>query len=271
MDCISIENLTFGYDSRVIFDGLSVNFPQGGFCSILGPNGSGKTTLLKCAVGLLQPSGGTIMLDGKPMSGFKKMEMARRISYVPQYQDIVFDITVFDYVMLGRNPYQTPWEMQRAGDKEIVEEMLERCKVWKYRDSLLQALSGGERQRVMIARAMAQQTGIMLLDEPLSNLDVAHKFEIMDILQHLNEERRTSILIILHDLPIAKAYSKQVLLLKEGKLLQFGCTDAVLTEKNIRECFDLTDRYAVSGEGFISKKNSNGAYVTQGVCDTFQR
>ena len=256
MDCINIANLTFAYDNRTIFNDLSVSFPQGGFCSILGPNGSGKTTLLKCIVGLLQPSGGTIMLEGKPMSEYKMMDLARKIAYVPQYQDIVFDISVFDYVMLGRNPYQTPWEMQRAEDKEIVEAMLQKCNVWHYRDTLIQSLSGGERQRVMIARAMSQQTGIMLLDEPLSNIDVTHKFEIMDILQELNEERKVTVLIILHDLPIAKAYSKQVLLLKEGKMLHFGDKNAVLTEENIRSCFDLTERYAVSEEGFITTVRS---------------
>ena len=254
MDCINIANLTFAYDNRTIFNDLSVSFPQGGFCSILGPNGSGKTTLLKCIVGLLQPSGGTIMLEGKPMSEYKMMDMARKIAYVPQYQDIVFDISVFDYVMLGRNPYQTPWEMQRTEDKEIVEAMLQKCNVWHYRDTLIQSLSGGERQRVMIARAMAQQTGIMLLDEPLSNIDVTHKFEIMDILQELNEERNVTVLIILHDLPIATAYSKEILLLKEGKMLHFGNKNAVLTEENIRSCFDLTERYAVSEEGFITKR-----------------
>ena len=254
MDCISINNLTFAYDNRVIFNDLSVSFPQGGFCSILGPNGSGKTTLLKCIVGLLQPSGGTIILDGKPMAEYKKMDLARKIAYVPQYQDIVFDISVFDYVMLGRNPYQTPWEMQRTEDKEIVEEMLQKCNVWHYRDTLLQSLSGGERQRVMIARAMAQQTGILLLDEPLSNIDVTHKFEIMDILQQLNEEQQVTVLIILHDLPIAKAYSKEVLLLKSGNALQFGDRNAVLTEENIRSCFNLSERYDISEEGFITKK-----------------
>lgn len=254
MDSINIQNLHFGYDNRVIFNDLSVSFPQGGFCSILGPNGSGKTTLLKCVAGLLKPDSGTIQLNGKPMSEYKMTEMARTLAYVPQYQDIVFDISVFDYVMLGRNPYQTPWEMQRPEDKEVVEDMLQRCKVWKYRDNLLQALSGGERQRVMIARAMAQQTGIMLLDEPLSNIDVTHKFEIMDILQQLNEEQGVSILIILHDLPIAKSYSKQILLLKEGNVLQYGDRNAVLTEGYIRNCFDLSDVYLISEEGFITKK-----------------
>ena len=254
MDSINIQNLHFGYDNRVIFSSLSVSFPQGGFCSILGPNGSGKTTLLKCVAGLLKSDSGTIQLKGKPMSEYKMTEMARTLAYVPQYQDIVFDISVFDYVMLGRNPYQTPWEIQRPEDKEIVEDMLQRCKVWKYRDNLLQALSGGERQRVMIARAMAQQTGIMLLDEPLSNIDVTHKFEIMDILQQLNEEQGVSILIILHDLPIAKSYSKQILLLKEGKMLQYGSKNEVLTEDNIRKCFDLSDVYAISEEGFITKR-----------------
>lgn len=254
MDSINIQNLHFGYDNRVIFNDLSVSFPQGGFCSILGPNGSGKTTLLKCVAGLLKPDSGTIQLNGKPMSEYKMTEIARTLAYVPQYQDIVFDISVFDYVMLGRNPYQTPWEMQRPEDKEVVEDMLQGCKVWKYRDNLLQALSGGERQRVMIARAMAQQTGIMLLDEPLSNIDVTHKFEIMDILQQLNEEQGVSILIILHDLPIAKSYSKQILLLKEGNVLQYGDRNAVLTEGNIRNCFDLSDVYLISEEGFITKK-----------------
>ena len=115
-------------------------------------------------------------------------------------------------------------------------------------------MSGGERQRVMIARAMAQQTGIMLLDEPLSNIDVTHKFEIMDILQELNESQNVTVLIILHDLPIAKAYSKQVLLLKEGKMLHFGDKNAVLTEENIRKCFDLSEQYDISEEGFITKK-----------------
>lgn len=255
MDCIAVDNLTFAYDKRVIFNDLSVAFPQGGFCSILGPNGSGKTTLLKCVVGLLQPESGTITLNGKPLPAYKKTELAREIAYVPQYQDIVFDITVFDYVMLGRNPYQTPWEMQRPEDRDVVEEMLQRCKVWQYRDNLMQALSGGERQRVMVARAMAQQTGIMLLDEPLANIDVTHKFEIMDILQELNETQQVTVLIILHDLSIAKSYSKQVLLLKNGNLLQYGDGNAVLTEQNIRNCFDLTDRYAVSEEGFITKKH----------------
>ena len=254
MDCINIQNLHFGYDSRVIFNDLSVTFPQGGFCSILGPNGSGKTTLLKCVTGLLKPDSGTITLNGKPLADYKMMDLARTIAYVPQYQDIVFDISVFDYVLLGRNPYQTPWEMQRPEDKEVVEEALNKCNVWDYRDRLLQALSGGERQRVMVARAMAQQTGIMLLDEPLANIDITHKFGITDILQELNEEQGVSILIILHDLPIAKAYSKQILLLKEGNVLQYGDRNAVLTEENIRNCFDLTERYAVSEEGFITKR-----------------
>jgi iron complex transport system ATP-binding protein len=202
----------------------------------------------------LKPDSGMITLNGKPLADYKMMDLARTIAYVPQYQDIVFDISVFDYVLLGRNPYQTPWEMQRPEDKEVVEEALNKCNVWGYRDRLLQALSGGERQRVMVARAMAQQTGIMLLDEPLANIDVTHKFGIMDILQELNEEQGVSILIILHDLPIAKAYSKQILLLKEGNVLQYGDRNAVLAEGNIRGCFDLSDVYLISEEGFITKK-----------------
>ena len=253
MDSIKVENLRFAYDRKPILNDLSLKFPRGGFCSILGPNGSGKTTLLKCVAGLLKPDSGTVTLNGRLLSLYKMMELAREISYVPQYQDIVFEISVFDYVMLGRNPYQTPWETGRPEDRDVVEEMLHKCNVWHHRDRLLQELSGGERQRVTIARAMAQQTGVMLLDEPLSNLDVTHKFEIMDILRQLNEERGTTILIILHDLPIAKAYSKEVLLLKGGGVLCYGDKDAALTEENIRSGFDLSERYAVSEDGFITK------------------
>ena len=107
----------------------------------------------------------------------------------------------------------------------------------------------------MIARAMAQQTGVMLLDEPLSNIDVTHKFEIMDILRQMNEERKVTVLIILHDLPIAKAYSKQVLLLKGGDVLHYGDKNAALSEQNIRNCFDLSEQYDISEEGFITKKH----------------
>lgn len=254
MGTVKVDDLCFGYDKRSVFNGLSVEFHKGDFCTIMGLNGSGKTTLLKCITGLLKPSSGTVMIDGKDIGAYSVREKAKHIAYVSQYQELVFEISVRDYVMMGRNPYQRPWSMAEESDTEVVEEAMRRCNVSQFQDTMMQSLSGGERQRAMIARAIAQQTDILILDEPLSNIDITHKFEIMDILEELNRGRGVTILIVLHDLPIAVQYSKQILLLKNGKMEQFGDKNAVLTEENIRKCFGLDKRYKISKEGFVVKE-----------------
>lgn len=254
MNAISVKNISFCYDSKPIFKDLSLEIRKGSFYSILGPNGSGKTTLLKSIAGLLKPTSGQIVVNGREIDSYSVVERARNISYVPQYQHIVFDVSVHDYVMMGRNPYQKTWEMQGPGDEEIVESVMESCNVSKFRDKSIQSLSGGERQRVMIARAIAQRTPVMLLDEPLSNLDVAHKFEIMDILSELNSRDGVTVIIILHDMSIAKGYSTEALLLKGGKVLCCGKESDVLSCGNIRDCFDLSDSFSISDNGFIFKR-----------------
>ena len=254
MSHVKLEHVTFGYGKDALFRDLSVQVTEGEFCAVVGPNGSGKTTLLKCVAGLLVPDAGNVFVNGRNVREYSTRELATQVAYVPQRQDLIFDLPVYDMVMMGRNPYQRHWQLANAQDDAIVEEMLAQCNLTHLRDRMVSELSGGELQRTLIARAMAQQTPIMLLDEPLSNLDVAHKFEIMEILQRLNREHNILVMIIVHDFPIALQYATHALLMKSGSVLQHDAVKAVLSPDNIRECFDLSERYVISGEGFVTKK-----------------
>lgn len=253
MNRIEIDHITFGYDESPLFQNLSAEIADGEFCALMGPNGSGKTTLLKCICGLLSFSSGDIRVNGKSIRDYETVELAKLISYVPQRQDNVFDITVYDLVMMGLYPYQKKWQLPTMEDDAVVCEMLKRCNLTHLRSRLLRELSGGELQRSLIARAMAQQTPIMLLDEPLSNLDVSHRYEIMDILAGLNRQG-VMVVIIMHDFPIAIEYATHALLVKDGVVLQHDVRDAVLTPENIRNCFNLGDGFEILANGHISKR-----------------
>lgn len=253
MNRIEIDNITFGYDKSPLFRNLSAEITDGEFCALMGPNGSGKTTLLKCICGLLSFSSGDIRVNGKSIRDYETVELAKLISYVPQRQDNVFDISVYDLVMMGLYPYQKKWQLPTVEDDAVVCEMLEKCNLTHLRHRLLRELSGGELQRSLIARAMAQQTPIMLLDEPLSNLDVAHRYEIMDILAGLNRQG-VMVVIIMHDFPIAIEYATHALLVKDGAVLQHDVKDAVLTPENIRNCFNLGEGFEILANGHISKR-----------------
>ncbi len=251
---IEIEHLSFAYTNQPIFQDLTLEFLGEEFCAIVGPNGSGKSTLLKCIGRMLETTAGNIYVQGRSLHSYEPRELAKLISYVPQHQENIFDISVYDLVMMGLYPYQKKWQAASANDDRVVRIMLERCHLTSLQGRLLRELSGGEMQRALIARAMAQQTPIMLLDEPLSNLDVAHRYEIMDILCTLNQQG-VMILIILHDFPIAIEYATHALLLQHGQVIQHGPIREVLSPEHIRHCFKLSDDFIITNEGYISKKN----------------
>ncbi len=252
---IAIENLHFGYSRLPLFQGVSAEFHDSEFCAIMGPNGSGKTTLLKCIGRMMPFQSGEIRVNGKSLRQYEHTELAKLISYVPQRQDNVFDVSVYDLVMMGLYPYQKKWQAASEQDGRIVGTMLERCNLTPLKDRLISELSGGEMQRALIARAMAQQTPIMLLDEPLSNLDVAHRYEIMDILHDLNRQG-VMILIILHDFSIALEYATHALLMQKGTIVQHDVIKTVLSPENLRNGFHLSDQFLITEEGYISKKHS---------------
>jgi len=254
MSQIELQHITFGYGKDPLFRDLNVRIADGEFCAIIGPNGSGKTTLLKCIAGLLAVSEGRVEVNGRALKEYSTRALATQVAYVPQRQELVFDISVFDMVMMGRNPYQRQWQLANPHDDAIVEEMLGKCHLSHLRDRSISELSGGELQRTLIARAMAQQTPIMLLDEPLSNLDIAHKFEIMDILQRLNRDQNVLVVIILHDFPIALEYATHALLMQSGSILQHDEVKAVLSPENIQTCFQLGPEFQITAQGHINKR-----------------
>ena len=249
---ISVKNLTFSYDKKPVLDGLSFDVSAGDFCAVIGPNGSGKSTLLKALTGLLPGDVRTaVSVYGQPLSDYTPMALAKKVAYVSQRMDIVFDFPVYDTVMMGRHPHQSRWETGTPHDREVVEEMLRRTGLLHLKDRMLTQLSGGEVQRVMIARAMAQQTPVLLLDEPLSNLDVSHKFEVMNLLRTLNREQNVTVLIVVHDFVFAKQFATTTMLLKDGTIQSFGKTGEVITLDQIRTAFDLSDRYRLDERGNV--------------------
>ena len=250
---IDISNLHFSYIDKNVLKDISLHIQEGDFCAIMGLNGSGKSTLLKLIARLLTASSGKIMLNHRNISEYTHKTLARQIAFVPQREEIVFDFSVYDTVMMGRNPHQSRWAGESAEDKRIVEEVLANCRLSQLRNRMLTQLSGGEMQRTLIARAMAQQTPVLLLDEPLNNLDIIHKFEIMDILEKLNLSQKATILIIMHDFPFAKQYTRKTILLKDGVKTHDGKTSDILIPDIIGTAFELHDDYEIDVYGNVKK------------------
>lgn len=250
---IDIQQISAAYQGKNVLHDLSFSVDKADFLAIMGRNGSGKSTLLRTLVGLQALSGGNILIDKRNLSDYSNLALAQKIAYVPQRLDVVFDFSVREMVMMGRNPYQNRWGTASVKDHEIVDKVLNITHLENLQNRLLGQLSGGELRRCMIALAIAQQTPILLLDEPLANLDVIHQFEIMDILTELNHNQKVTIIMVLHEFPFAIQYAQKVLLLKEGRLLSYGRTDEVLDYKNIKDCFSLDDNYLYQKDGCLMK------------------
>ncbi|WP_425446710.1 ABC transporter ATP-binding protein [Dethiothermospora halolimnae] len=236
---INIENLSFKYTTEDILKSLNLNVSKGSFISILGPNGSGKTTLLKNICNILKPYKGKIFIDNKEINSIKEKDLAKKLAVVHQGTDLEFDFTVYDVAMMGRYPYLNRFQSEGERDKAIVKEALINTSTWHLRDKGINEISGGERQRVMIARALAQNPHILLLDEPISHLDIKHQIDILKLCKKLNNEKQLTIITTLHDINMASRYSDHILLLKDGKIKEMDTPDKVITEKNIEDVYGI--------------------------------
>lgn len=237
---LNIKNLCFSYnEGEPVLKNINVNFAVGKFHTILGPNGSGKTTLLKNIGRLLEASSGSIMLGNENMKSMKNKVLAKTVAIVPQYTSVEFDFSVHDIVMMGRTPYISRFSEETSCDEEIVRKAMESTNTWKLKDKNINAVSGGERQRVIVARAIAQETDIILLDEPISHLDIHHQIDILKNIRVMNQEKHKTIIAVLHDLNIAAAYSDNIILMHEGKIHGVGTPAEVLTPKAIKEVYGL--------------------------------
>jgi iron complex transport system ATP-binding protein len=204
---------------------------------VLGPNGSGKTTLIKSISRILKPHRGAILLDGADIYSLKEVEVARQMAVVPQDSSIGFSFTALDVVLMGRNPHMTRFQMESAKDVAIARKAMQLTNTWHLAERPINELSGGERQRVIIARALAQEPKVLLLDEPMTHLDINNQLEIMDLVKELCVEGGLMVLAVFHDLNLAARYCTSAILLKNGRIFSAGSLDVVLTSENIKNVF----------------------------------
>lgn len=245
---IEIKNLSYGYAAKLVLKHLNFGIEEGGFYAIMGANGSGKTTLLRLISGMLTPLEGNVLVDGTPVRKYKARELAQKVSFVRQHPQTDFEFSAFETVLMGRNPYQSHLQNESESDWKIVEECMRQTNTWQLRFAKPSEMSGGELQRVMLARALAQQTPIMLLDEPISNLDISHQFDILNLLRTVNHKEHKTVMIVLHDLNMALQYCEKLLLLHQGQVLYQGLIHEGLTPENISTVFGVR---AQTGDNWI--------------------
>lgn len=234
---LAIQDLCFSYNSHKVLNDFSLDIGDGQIVSIVGPNGSGKSTLIKCIDRLLIPSSGEILADRQSVMMMDRMELARTIAYVPQNALRVFPNSVFDVVLMGRRPH-LGWKGD-ARDDDVVWEMLYLLGLENLALAAFNELSGGQQQKVLIARALAQETGVILLDEPTSNLDIWHQIDVMEILRTLVKKRGLTALLAIHDLNMAARYSDVVVMMKRGKIVAAGKPDSVLNAENLESVYGI--------------------------------
>lgn len=232
-----INKLSFNYNGFPALKDVELEMGLGEVLSIVGPNGSGKTTLIKCINRILKTKHNTVLIDGKDTGKIGLRELSKMMGYVPQNSTSTFPFTVFDIVLLGRRPY-IHWSLGER-DKEIVAEILRFLGIDKLAMRHFDELSGGEQQKVVIARALAQQPQILLLDEPTSNLDIKHQLEILCMLRGLAQSKHCSVIVAMHDLNLASRFSDRMLILKQGRIFAVGTPASVLTEENIESVYGV--------------------------------
>jgi len=250
---LSVTTLSYCYQKDPVLKELSFDLEKGAYCAIIGPNGSGKTTLLHLLSGALKKQEGEILVSGKKIEDYDVKVLAKQISVVPQRSEPVYHFSVFEMVMFGRHPYQTHWNLHSSEDEDVVIDALQKTNLLPLVDRMTSQLSGGEFQRTLIARAIAQQAPLMLLDEPLANLDIPHQFEILEILSELNHTKQTTILMVIHDVSLAMQAIPKSLLLKNGRMTYFGDTQNIGRQNLIFDLFDLDDNYEIDQFGNVQK------------------
>jgi iron complex transport system ATP-binding protein len=244
---IELRDVSFRYPGNtLIVKDLSFSIGNGEFIGLLGANGSGKSTILKLAAGMLQPAAGAIRLWDKPLSTYRNKDRAKLLCYFPQQLDVNVPFTVSEIVGMGLYPYDIPPQM-------TVDEALEMVGLTAKASAFVTNLSGGERRRVFIAMTLIQGAGVLLLDEPLANLDIRYQIEFLRLLRGLQEQKGISVIMALHDINIALQFEK-VMVIKEGSILGSGSPETVLTKEMIRQAFavDVEVRTSDRGEAYIT-------------------
>lgn len=245
---LELDNAGFKTENRWLVRGAALRLSAGNFTAFVGPNGSGKSTLLRLLAGLWKPSEGEILLDGKNLNDLPRREIAKRVAYTPQDTNFEYAFTVRDVVMMGRHPHLGRFEREKARDINAVEAAMRRTDCAKFANRFVNELSGGERQRVILARSLATEADIILLDEPLASLDLSHSFDVLNICRDLAELGKTIVMAI-HDLNLAARYASNVVLVAGGRIAAVGAPEEVLTDDLIERIFGVSTSRAATASG----------------------
>jgi len=237
MDALTIEDVACGYGGPLVLDGASLRVAPGEFVGIIGPNGSGKSTLVRAISRVLALARGRVLLVGRDVARLSRRAIAREMAIVPQIQPLVYDFTVEDVVQMGRTAHLGRFEMAGETDRAACRRAMEATEIFALRRRSLAALSGGERQRVLIARALAQEPHLLVLDEPDAHLDINHKVEVFDLLAALNRSEGLTVVCISHDLNLAALYAGRLVLLLDGRVAADDAPEAILTETTLRRVY----------------------------------
>jgi ABC-type cobalamin/Fe3+-siderophores transport system ATPase subunit len=242
MTALRAEELTLGYDGRIVSEALDVRVPPGSFTAIVGPNACGKSTLLRALARLLKPERGTVVLDGRPIRSLRSKEVARRLGLLPQSSVAPDAITVADLVARGRYPHQGLLRQWSDADERAVRAAMEATGVAALAQRAVDELSGGQRQRVWLAMVLAQETDILLLDEPTTFLDIAHQIEVLDLCADLHERHGRTLVAVLHDLNHACRYATHLIAMRDGAVVAEGDPAEIVDEALVERVFGLRCR-----------------------------
>lgn len=245
---LELENVSASIGNREIVRDASVGFAAGDLTALVGANGSGKTTLLRLCAGLLTPDSGRVLLEGGDLQTMSRRRIARQIAFTPQDTHLDFRFTVRDTVAQGRYPHRGRFELETDADRASVEAAMELADVSHLASRYVTELSGGERQRVLVARSLATESDVILLDEPTANLDIRHALDALALLRRLAAAGKT-IIIALHDLNHAARFATRIALIREGVIVASGAPDVVLDRAAIREVFGVDAHRAVTPDG----------------------
>ncbi|MBI6897797.1 ATP-binding cassette domain-containing protein [Pseudomonas putida] len=246
---ITLEHLHKAYGDKTVLDDVSLAFPAGQVTSLIGPNGAGKSTLLMCIARLLPASRGRILLDGQDIGRIAIADYARRVATLRQVLDFNLRLTVEELVAFGRFPYSRG--LLTADDQQVIDESLDFLGLQPLRGAYLDELSGGQRQMAFLAMTIAQRTDLLLLDEPLNNLDMKHAVQIMQAIRRLCDEQGRTVILVVHDINFAANYSDHIVAMKGGAVHSHGPVAEVVTQANLRALFGLAFEILPSAHGFV--------------------
>jgi len=258
---IDVDRVSFRYREDWVLQDLSFRIEKGEFIGIIGPNGSGKTTLLKILYRLISPRSGEVRFEGIPLRKLKQRDIAKRIAVVAQETHLLFPFRVMEIVLMGRSPYLGHLVFEGKRDLEIATQAMAWTEILSLAERPVEELSGGERKRVFIARALAQEPEVILLDEPTASLDIHHQVEFLNLILDLHRERGMSIVMATHDMNLASEFCDRLILLQKGKIFKIGPPEEVITRETMERvygCDVWVDRHPVSGMPRISLLKKGG-------------